>query len=82
MPPKGIPRAAADQIEALIKFVEGEFEKADRNREARSGPRHGAPAEPRRVFEYDPRSAGVDFRPKRIFRPTIPATASTTSATS
>src|SRR5207244_8428497 len=31
MPPNGIPRPPAPQTEALIKFVEGEFEKADRN---------------------------------------------------
>ncbi len=31
MPPKGIPRPPAAQMNALIKFVEGEFERADRN---------------------------------------------------
>ena len=31
MPPEGIPRPPEDQIDALVKFVEGEFEKADRN---------------------------------------------------
>src|SRR2546423_5967928 len=29
MPPKGVPRPPAEQMEALIKFVQGEFEKAD-----------------------------------------------------
>ncbi|MGA2741276.1 MAG: DUF1592 domain-containing protein [Bryobacteraceae bacterium] len=31
MPPKGIPRPPEAQMEALIHYVEGEFEKADRN---------------------------------------------------
>jgi len=31
MPPKGIPRPPEVQMQALIHYVEGEFEKADRN---------------------------------------------------
>jgi hypothetical protein len=31
MPPKGIPRPPEAQMQALIHYVEGEFEKADRN---------------------------------------------------
>jgi hypothetical protein len=31
MPPPGVPRPAAPQIDALVRFVRGEFEKADRN---------------------------------------------------
>ena len=31
MPPEGLPRLPAAQIETLVKFVQGEFEKADRN---------------------------------------------------
>ena len=31
MPPKGLPRPSAPQIEALLGFVRQEFEKADRN---------------------------------------------------
>ena len=31
MPPEGLPRLPASQIETLVKFVQGEFEKADRN---------------------------------------------------
>jgi cytochrome c5 len=31
MPPKGIPRPPEPQMQALIHYVEGEFEKADRN---------------------------------------------------
>src|SRR5437867_6986764 len=31
MPPKGVPRPSSVQIEALVKFVQGEFERADRN---------------------------------------------------
>lgn len=31
MPPKGIPRPPDAQMQALIHYVEGEFEKADRN---------------------------------------------------
>ncbi len=31
MPPKGIPRPPEIQVTGLIKFVEGEFEKADRS---------------------------------------------------
>jgi hypothetical protein len=31
MPPKGIPRPPATEIEALMRYVQGEFEKADRD---------------------------------------------------
>jgi mono/diheme cytochrome c family protein len=31
MPPKGIPKPTPAQVDAMAKFVEGEFEKADRN---------------------------------------------------
>ena len=31
MPPKGVPRPAQGQLDALINFVQGEFEKADQN---------------------------------------------------
>ena len=31
MPPKGIPKPAAAQIDTLVNFVEGEFARADRN---------------------------------------------------
>jgi len=31
MPPKGIPRPAETQLEALVGYIEGEFDKADRN---------------------------------------------------
>lgn len=31
MPPPDLPRPPAEQMDALIKFVQGEFEKADRN---------------------------------------------------
>ena len=31
MPPEGLPRLPAAQIETLVKFVQAEFEKADRN---------------------------------------------------
>jgi cytochrome c5 len=30
MPPKGVPRPADEQIDALVKFIQGEFEKTDR----------------------------------------------------
>ena len=29
MPPKGIPRPPQEQVTALVKFVHGEFDKAD-----------------------------------------------------
>src|ERR1017187_6671581 len=38
MPPKGIPRPPESQVEALVHYVEGEFEKADRN--AKPDPGH------------------------------------------
>jgi cytochrome c5 len=38
MPPKGIPRPPEAQVEALVHYVEGEFEKADRN--AKPDPGH------------------------------------------
>jgi hypothetical protein len=31
MPPRGVPRPSPAQIDAMMKFVHGEFEKADRN---------------------------------------------------
>lgn len=31
MPPKGIPRPPQSQIEAFVKFIQGEFERADHN---------------------------------------------------
>lgn len=31
MPPRGLPRPTPAEVEALVKFVEGEFEKADKN---------------------------------------------------
>ena len=31
MPPEGLPRLPVAQIETLVKFVQGEFDKADRN---------------------------------------------------
>ena len=31
MPPKGVPRPTEGQIDALIQFIQGEFDKADRN---------------------------------------------------
>jgi hypothetical protein len=31
MPPRGVPRPSAGEVDALVKFVQGEFEKADRN---------------------------------------------------
>src|SRR5260370_7007010 len=31
MPPKGVPRPSSAQVEALVKFVQSEFERADRN---------------------------------------------------
>jgi mono/diheme cytochrome c family protein len=38
MPPKGIPRPPEAQMQALVHYVEGEFEKADRN--AKPDPGH------------------------------------------
>src|SRR5712691_12645145 len=31
MPPRGVPRPSAAQVDALMRFVQGEFAKADRN---------------------------------------------------
>src|SRR6185369_423510 len=31
MPPRGVPRPSASEVDTLVKFVQGEFEKADRN---------------------------------------------------
>jgi len=31
MPPKGIPKPSAEKMEALVDFVDGEFERADKN---------------------------------------------------
>ena len=52
------------QINALVEVPRGRVRAGRRRREARSGPRHRAAAEPRRVHEHDPRSAG-DRLPRR-----------------
>ncbi len=83
MPPKGIPRPPQAQITALTNFIQGEFEKAD----ALVKPDPGR-VTARRLNrnEYQATRFAICwpsiFAPTKISRPTIPATASTTSATS
>ena len=57
MPPDERRAASDEQIDALVKFLETEFARADAGDEAGSGPRHRAPAESRRIHQHDPRPA-------------------------
>ena len=82
MPPKGIPRPPEAQIQGLIAYVEGEFDKADRNTKPDPG-RVTARRLNRREYTNTIRDLlAVDFRAETTSPPTIPATASTISATS
>jgi hypothetical protein len=45
MPPEGLPRLPVAQIETLVKFVQSEFEKADRNVKPDPGRVTGTPIE-------------------------------------
>lgn len=67
MPPKGIPKPAPAQVEALTTFVEGEFEKADRNLKPDPGR-----VTARRLNRYEYSNTirdllGVEFRAERDF---------------
>ena len=67
MPPKGMPRPAAPQVEALTKYIEGEFEKADRNLKPDPGR-----VTARRLNRYEYSNTirdllGVDFHAERDF---------------
>jgi hypothetical protein len=67
MPPKGIPRPPAAQIDALVKFVEDEFAKADRNTKPDPG-RLVAHRLNRREYSNTIRDLlGVDFRAEKDF---------------
>ena len=46
MPPRGLPRPPAAQLDAFVKHIEDAFEQDDRLRQARSWPRHRTPPEP------------------------------------
>lgn len=62
MPPKGVPRPPAAQVDALVKFVEDEFAKADRNTKPDPG-RLVAHRLNRREYSNTIRDLlGVDFR--------------------
>ena len=81
MPPKGIPKPPPAQIDALAKFVEGEFSRADKNLKPDPG---RVTARRLNRNEYSNTIATCwqwISTPNAIFRPTIPVTASTTSAT-
>ncbi len=45
MPPAGIPKPSAERMDALLKFVQGEFDRVDRATKPGPGPRHGPPPE-------------------------------------
>ena len=75
----GPPTKSAEQLVALDQV------RRVRHRpgQSRSRPRHAPAAQSRRVSQHDPRPDGRRLRHRRkTSRPTIPATASTTSATS
>ena len=82
MPPKGIPRPSAAESDALVNFVEGEFDKADRNVKPDPG-RVTAHRLNRNEYSNTIRDLLASISaPRKTSRPTIPATASTISATS
>ena len=67
MPPRGMPKPAPAQVEALTKFVEGEFEKADRNLKPDPG-RVTARRLNRNEYSNTIRDLlGVDFRAEKDF---------------
>ena len=67
MPPEGVQRPPEDQVDALIKFVEGEFERADRNLKPDPG-RVTARRMNRNEYSNTIRDLlGVDFRAEKDF---------------
>ena len=67
MPPKGIPKPPAEHVDALMGFVRGEFEKADRNVKPDPG-RVTARRLNRVEYSNTIRDLlGVDFRAERDF---------------
>ncbi|MFN7926013.1 MAG: DUF1592 domain-containing protein [Bryobacteraceae bacterium] len=67
MPPKGIPRPPASDMTALVKFVEGEFERADRAVKPDPG-RVTAHRLNRNEYSNTVRDLlGVDFRAEKDF---------------
>jgi cytochrome c553 len=67
MPPEGVQRPPEDQIDALIKFIEGEFERADRNLKPDPG-RVTARRMNRNEYSNTIRDLlGVDFRAEKDF---------------
>jgi hypothetical protein len=82
MPPKPLPKPDAAQVDALVKYVHAEFERIDRKVKPDPG-RVTARRLNRAEYSNTIRDLlGVDFSASAISPPTIPATASTTSATS
>jgi hypothetical protein len=67
MPPKSVPRPPAEQMDALVKFVEDEFAKADHNAKPDPG-RLVAHRLNRREYSNTVRDLlGVDFRAEKDF---------------
>jgi cytochrome c553 len=67
MPPKGTPRPPADQTDALIKFIEAEFDRADRSIKPDPG-RVTARRLNRNEYSNTIRDLlGVDFRAEKDF---------------
>ncbi len=67
MPPKGIPKPAPAQVDALVNFVQGEFDKADRSLKPDPG-RVTARRLNRNEYSNTIRDLlGVDFRAERDF---------------
>ena len=61
MPPQGMPQPDAPARAALVSFLETAIDRAG-GRQPQPGPAGAAPAEPRRVPERHPRSAGARRR--------------------
>jgi Protein of unknown function (DUF1592)/Protein of unknown function (DUF1588)/Protein of unknown function (DUF1587)/Protein of unknown function (DUF1585)/Protein of unknown function (DUF1595) len=69
MPPKGVPRPPAEKLDALMKFVDGEFDRADRARKPDPG-RVTARRMNRAEYANTIRDLlGVHFRANQAFPP-------------
>jgi hypothetical protein len=69
MPPKGVPRPPPEKLDALVKFVDGEFDRADRARKPDPG-RVTARRMNRAEYANTIRDLlGVHFRANQVFPP-------------
>ena len=81
MPPNGMPKPSANELGALLEYVEGEFDRADRATKPHPG-RVIAHRLNRTEYAKSIRDLlGVDYRARMSFPPTIQVMVSITSET-